>query len=437
MDDGRGNLPIGDAVHFDGSSCDQPSATVQGLLNLLSLRINPLGNSGSVFPFASSDIGVAMDKELVMFIMDVFSILSGHETCNEEDGNNIVYRCPKMLCNFSVKFRLVRQNNSARGMLEFVNVTGCKESGNCLQRGPVDTVHLGDIPPTLMMAICLKVVCEQLDGKYGECLDMKILERLDKGGVIMTEKQGKAKRAMRHCFRYNKSYFNEEGTGFCEASMLSEKSSLFEFYCLVHRVRVTRKDVVMTHGNASVIEGLKACKYQPTTTTAIEEEIVVQQTCMYCLSVPEVQPLSIVLHCEGKCGCHHVHVECWKRQFCNEDMNMYSTYAWLYNSRENTIPEVGQRMRCPLEASLVSVHVIDNEGVILQRFAPPCGRFEERTWENIFERLRERIRLVNAVIECANKFAGSNQEAISEVIVKDFIPFAFPKDSVSTRFCTL
>ena len=280
MDGSLGDLSIGDVLYFDGSSCSQPSDAAQNLLRLLSVNLNSVGNPGSVFPFTSCDVGVAKDKELVRYIMDVFSILSGHKIENKEDGSNIVYRCPKASCNFSVKFRVLKQNNNARGMLELVEVVGHK-----LERSPAVAVHLGDIPPTLMMAICLKVVCEQLDGEYAECLDTKILKYLDSVGTIVTENQAKAKRTMRHCFRYNKLYFNEKGMGFCEASMLSNKSSLFEYYSLVRRVRVTRKDIAMT---ASVIDELKACKYQPTTVTAMEEEVVVQQRCQYCFGVHQV-----------------------------------------------------------------------------------------------------------------------------------------------------
>jgi hypothetical protein len=185
--------------------------------------------------------------------------------------------------------------------------------------------------------------------------------------------------SIRDCFRYNKTYFKENGEGFCEKSLLSANASVFEFFCLVRRVQVTRKDILMTHNVMSVNAELRACKYQPATSTIMEEEAMEQKLCMYCLYVREVQSLSIVQHCIAECGPHYAHVSCWKRHFCNNDLRIYETYAWMRNTGQGIIPSVRQAMCCPLEASLVMVNVIDNDGVIQQRFKPPCGSLKPST----------------------------------------------------------
>jgi len=51
------------------------------------------------------------------------------------------------------------------------------------------------------------------------------------------------------------------------------------------------------------------------------------------------------------------------------------------------------------------VNVIDNDGVILQQFKPPCGSSEVSTWDDIFRGLKERVQFVNAVIESFKTFA--------------------------------
>jgi hypothetical protein len=51
------------------------------------------------------------------------------------------------------------------------------------------------------------------------------------------------------------------------------------------------------------------------------------------------------------------------------------------------------------------VNVIDNDGVIQQRFKPPCGSSEVFTWDDIFRGLKERVQFVNAVIESFKTFA--------------------------------
>jgi hypothetical protein len=67
-------------------------------------------------------------------------------------------------------------------------------------------------------------------------------------------------------------YFKENGEEFCEKSLLSANASVFKFFCLVRRVQVMRKDILMTHNVMSVNAGLRACKYQPATLTMMEEE---------------------------------------------------------------------------------------------------------------------------------------------------------------------
>jgi hypothetical protein len=288
-----------------------------------------------------------------------------------------------------------------------------------------------------MMAICLKVVCVQFDGRYADDLDISILEYFESVRGITTERQSVTKRSIRDCFRYNKTYFKENGEGFCEKSLLSANASVFEFFCLVRRVQVTRKDILMTHNVMSVNAELRACKYQPATSTIMEEEAMEQKLCMYCLYVREVQSLSIVQHCIAECGPHYAHVSCWKRHFCNNDLRIYETYAWMRNTGQGIIPSVRQAMCCPLEASLVMVNVIDNDGVIQQRFKPPCGSLKPSTWDDIFGVAKERVRFVNAVIDCANRFARTDQQTVTSVLIEDHLPDAFPQDSLSSQFYTL
>jgi hypothetical protein len=106
-----------------------------------------------------------------------------------------------------------------------------------------------------------------------------------------------------------------------------------------------------------------------------------QKLCMYCLCVRKVQALSIVQHCIAECGPHYAHVSCWKRHYCNNDLRIYETYAWMRNMGQGIISSVWQAMCCPLEASLVMVNVIDNDGVIQQWFKPPCGSLKVSTWK--------------------------------------------------------
>ena len=218
--------------------------------------------------------------------------------------------------------------------------------------------------------------------------------------------------------------------------MLSANASTFEFFSLVRRVQVTRKDILMTHNVMSVNADLRDCKYKPATSTIMEDGVMEQKLCMYCLCVREVQALSIVEHCIAECGPHYAHVSCWKQRFCDKDLRIYETYAWLRNTGQGIIPSVRQIMCCPMEASLVMVNVIDNSGVIQQRFKPPCGSLEASTWEDIFEGAKDRVRFVNAVIDCANRFARTARQTVSAVSIEDFLPDAFPRDNLFTQLYT-
>ena len=244
---------------------------------------------------------------------------------------------------------------------------------------------------------------------------------------------------MRHSFRYQKgNYFNVNGDGYCEKSLLSKEASLFEFYALVINVRVRRKDVSMSHNVMSVNTDLQDSKFQPVTSTIMEVEPTgLRKVCLYCLC--EVRTSAIVQHCADGCGPHYVHGSCWKEDFCRNDMRTYETYAWLHNTGQDVIPSVRQAMCCPSKSSLVMVNVIDNDGVIQQRFKPPCGSSEVSTWDDIFRGLKERVQFVNAVIESFKTFALKDELAISisAVSIEDHLPDAFPRNSLSSELWTM
>jgi hypothetical protein len=59
------------------------------------------------------------------------------------------------------------------------------------------------------------------------------------------------------------------------------------------------------------------------------------------------------------------------------------------------------------------------------------------TWDDIFGVAKERVRFVNAVIDCANRFARTGQQTVTSVLIEDHLPDAFPQDSLSSQFYTL
>jgi hypothetical protein len=80
------------------------------------------------------------------------------------------------------------------------------------------------------------------------------------------------KHAMLNCLWYNMTYFKENCQGFFERSMLLANTSIFEFFCLMHRVWVNRQDILITHYVMLVNQELQVCKYQPKKSTIMEEE---------------------------------------------------------------------------------------------------------------------------------------------------------------------
>ena len=114
-----GNFSVGDIKYYDGTSASQPSKAVKDLLRYLSVTVKPHCNSDSVFPYTASDVGIARDKDLVAFEMDMLAFLSGCTLVKVVDGAIVNYMCPEGGCHFSIKFGTVRQNNP-REMLRLV-----------------------------------------------------------------------------------------------------------------------------------------------------------------------------------------------------------------------------------------------------------------------------------------------------------------------------
>jgi hypothetical protein len=88
-----GNFSVGDIKYYDGTSASQPSKAVKDLLRSVSVTVKPYCNSDSVFPYTASDVGVARDKDLVAFEMDMLAFLSGCMLVKVVDGAIVNYMC--------------------------------------------------------------------------------------------------------------------------------------------------------------------------------------------------------------------------------------------------------------------------------------------------------------------------------------------------------
>jgi hypothetical protein len=89
-----GNFAVGDIKYYDGTSASQLSKAVKDLLWSVSMMVKPYCNSDSVFPYTASNVGIARDKDLVAFEMDMLAFfLSGCMLVKVVDGAIVNYMC--------------------------------------------------------------------------------------------------------------------------------------------------------------------------------------------------------------------------------------------------------------------------------------------------------------------------------------------------------
>jgi hypothetical protein len=93
-----------DCPFYDGSSVSNPSEGVTRLLKLLNISVRD--GATNLFPFSESDVGKRKIMTLVIFMMDLYNLLSGSGLTKEVKTRSIKYWCGEVGCTYFVDFKV-------------------------------------------------------------------------------------------------------------------------------------------------------------------------------------------------------------------------------------------------------------------------------------------------------------------------------------------
>jgi hypothetical protein len=430
-----GTFSIGDIPYFDGSLPGSPSSLVTSVLELMSLDVTANTNALSICPFAESDILLPKDKDTILYLVHVFLLLSGWkwlELNGKKGRSNGVpvgekwFICGKNKnCPFMIKLRDVQSSNNPYGEMMLVELRGHNE--HCCQSMARGRLNAGSIHSDLLLTMFLKVINNNFGGQYAEGLDKAVLAHMSNvEGLDISSISSTQKKSFRDMFRHNTTYYKEDGSGYVDKLLFTERTSLFEFYCVVRKVRYIHKDYLLQRKSLSTYDTLLKSKYKPTTDT-MREDGPKRHICIICLSIDGPKGMGIVEHCGCGSGSHYAHVNCWKHMVSEKDFAVFQ----MYTMRDKGVMEppqcVGSQWQCKLDSIVREVTVVDKDMMVRQRFKAPDSFEGVSTWPESFTRTQQRICYINTIIECADNDQSCEELIAGPLDVKDCLPKSFPK----------
>jgi len=155
----------------DGSTAARPLLSVSKLLQLFKVSLDDGGTS--VFPFSVAYIAEkrTMGVYVVLFLMDLYSLLSGTELKHVFTTKTLAYFCINVSCPFRIQFEI----NNTRTVCQLTLLRSHGES--CAQRmeQKPSLLNIQKVPSAMKTVLVLRVALDMHDGRYTDnmCFNIK------------------------------------------------------------------------------------------------------------------------------------------------------------------------------------------------------------------------------------------------------------------------